>query len=35
MEREWEEHMNDFDPEDILAIEIPGRTEEVFYQRIE
>ena len=33
--REWEEHMHDFEPSDLLTITVPSRTEEVFYEQVE
>lgn len=31
---QWDEHMNDFEPSDMLTINIPSRTDEVFYEYI-
>ena len=31
---DWEVHMADFEPSDMLTIEIPNRGEEIFYEAI-
>ena len=32
---QWDEHMTDFEPSDMLTINIPSRTDEIFYEYIE
>lgn len=31
---QWDEHMTDFEPADMLTINIPSRTDETFYEQI-
>lgn len=31
---QWDEHMSDFEPSDMLTINIPSRTDEIFYEFI-
>jgi hypothetical protein len=31
---QWDEHMGDFEPSDMLTINIPSRTDEIFYEQI-
>lgn len=32
---QWDEHMSDFEPSDMLTINIPSRTDEIFYEHIQ
>lgn len=32
---QWDEHMSDFEPSDMLTINIPSRTDEIFYEYIQ
>jgi hypothetical protein len=31
---QWDEHMSDFEPSDMLTINIPSRTDETFYEEV-